>query len=318
MPNLALMKISMWHKRLGDSVTLVKMENSVDPPLELFDSDVIYASCIFTWSRKKVKLLEDFAKWRASKSPIGLAKVLVGGSGYDLTNKLADTIEHLMPDYSLYGIDYSIGFTSRGCIRNCPWCLVPKKEGSMQDYSPINEFLHPKHKKLILLDNNFLASPKWKDNLLYIIQHRLTVNFCQGLDIRLVNYDNTNLLAHVDFMNWTFKNKQLHFAFDVPNMEKAVRKGVEILKYHGIPPRKLMFYMLVGFNTIEETWFEEDMHRFNILRELGVDPFVMIYNNRKDVPILRYFARWVNKRIYKSCRWKDYEPIKKLSSVINV
>ena len=301
MPNPALMKLSAFHKKHNDSVMLVKMKDYLHPPLELFTADSMYASCIFDWSDKKVKLLTDFANWKKSKNPnFGFQ---IGGSGYNVSLTLPDEIEHTMPDYSLYGIDYSMGFTSRGCIRNCPWCIVPKKEGVIRDHASISEFHDPKHSKLILLDNNFLASPKWKDNLFHIIEHKLQVNFNQGLDIRLINDYNANLLAHCQFRNWTFKSELLHFAFDEPKIEDAVRKGVEILKTHGISPRKLMFYMLVGFNTT----FEEDIYRFNVLRELGLNPFVMIYNNRKDKPLLRHFARWVNKTVYKKCSFKNYK-----------
>jgi len=289
MGNLALMKISAYHKKRGDVVYLNR--GCLAP-------DRVYISCIFTRNRPKA---------------LGLAKlfpnseVQVGGSGVGFESTLPDEIEHMRPDYELYGVDYAMGFTSRGCIRNCPWCIVPKKEGPIRDHAPLNEFWDPRFRKVILLDNNFLASPNWYENLSKIIFWRLMVNFSQGLDIRLIDRENAGLLRMTRFYNWHFTDRVLHFAFDLPDMEPEVREGIAVLKKAGIKPRELMFYMLCGYNTS----FEEDMHRFRVLRELGVDPFVMKYNNRRDVPILNAFARWVNKRLYKVCEFEKYKRLPK-------
>jgi len=252
----------------------------------------VYISCIFSWNRGKALGIAKFYE------SLG-CEVVVGGYGIGFEFKLQDEIEHLMPDYDLYGVDFSMGFTSRGCIRNCPWCLIPKAEGPIRYHAPISEFHHPKHNKIILLDNNFLASPKWKENLFYIIERGLMVNFHQGLDIRLINDYKANLLAHTLFCTHTFQDRRLHFAFDEIGYEKAVRRGVETLKSHGIRPRLLTFYFLCGYNST----FEDDYYRYQVLRELGVDPFCMVYRppHPKEhdyptpLPLLKKFARWVNK-----------------------
>lgn len=289
-PNLALMKISAWHKKQGDNVLF---KNIACKP------DKVYISCIFSWNREKALGLAEF--WR----DLG-CEVEVGGTGIDLHKELPFEVEHTMPDYSLYGIRYSLGFTSRGCIRNCPWCIVPKKEGKIRDHAPIDEFYVPYWKKLILLDNNFLASPKWYENLKEIIARKIKVCFNQGLDIRLIDNENAKMLSQTRYYDDQFKSRRLYFAFDQPNIESEVIEGIETLKRHGVPPRHLMFYVLVGFNTT----FEEDFHRFEILNKFGTLPFIMIYNNRKDKPILRHFARWVNKRYYKIVSWQDYLKLK--------
>ena len=286
MPNLALMKISAWHKNKGDIVGF-----NISTP------DKVYISSIFSWNASKVR---------------GISKLFdciveIGGTGIDISKKLPYEIEHIMPDYDLYDIDYSMGFTSRGCIRNCPFCIVPKKEGYIREHSPFEEFLHPDHKKVILLDNNFLVSPKWKEKLEFLRDSGLMVNFNQGLDIRLINEENAGLLADIKFFNWKWTFRQLHFAWDFIEIEKEVERGIQILKNAGIKPYQLMFYILCGYNTT----FEEDMYRFKRLREWGVDPFVMIYNYQgkkkwKGDPRIPDFARWVNRRIYKSCSWEKY------------
>jgi len=294
-PNLALMKISAWHKQRGDRVYL---NVSPLPPHK------VYISCVFSWNKPRALGIAKFFEG------LGI-EVELGGSGISLNSTLPDEIEHIMPDYSLYGIDYSMGFTSRGCIRNCPWCIVPKKEGYIKDWSPLSEFLKPGHEKVILLDNNFLASPRWHENLSKLAMSNLKVNFNQGLDIRLIDQENARLLAKTRYYDWHFKNRRLHFAFDFPEIEDEVIRGIGTLKKAGIPPRHLMFYMLVGFGVepSEYTWdyfLEHDYHRFEVLDRLGVLPYVMLYNDRRDIPLLRHFERWVNGRYYKVCRFEDY------------
>jgi len=294
-PNLALMKISAWHKKRGDSVYL---DNCPSFPHK------VYISCVFSWNKPKALGMAKFFE------SLGI-EVELGGSGIGLDNFLPDEIEHIMPDYSLYGVNYSMGFVSRGCIRKCPWCIVPEKEGYIKDWAPLHEFRKPEHSKVILLDNNFLASPKWYENLVKIIAFKLKVNFSQGLDIRLIDQENARLLAKTRYYDWHFKNRRLHFAFDFPEIEDEVIRGIETLKKAKIPPRHLMFYMLVGFGVKpnEYTWdyfLEHDYHRFEVLNQLGVLPYVMLYNDRRDIPLLRHFERWVNGRYYQVCKFEDY------------
>lgn len=284
MPNLALMKLSASHKHLGNSIFFNK---NCDPK-------EVYISCIFTQNRSKaLGIARMFPQ----------AEIHLGGSGINYSSVLPDEVEHIMPDYSLYGIDYSMGFTSRGCIRNCGFCIVPKKEGMIRNNATLREFLHPDHKKVILFDNNFLASPRWRENLLEIADCGLKVSFNQGLDIRLINQENAKLLSKAKYYDWKFKNRCLYFAFDSPEIEDNVLKGIKILNQAGIPSKHLMFYMLVGY----DTEFSEDLHRFEVLNKLGVMPFIMVFNNRKDKPILRHFARWVNQLFYQFIPFEKYD-----------
>jgi len=286
------MKISATHKKQGDEVFL---QNVTNP-------DKVYISCIFSQNKPKA---------------LGIAKMFncqVEVGGYGINDiQLPYDVEHIMPDYNLYGIRYSIGFTSRGCIRNCPWCIVPKKEGYIKDHAPIDEFYVPQWKKLILWDNNFLASPKWHENLKEIIARKIKVSFNQGLDIRLIDEENAKLLSKTHYYDYKFKRPRLYFSFDTPEIEPEVSKGIETLTKAGVAPHHLMFYVLVGFNTT----FEQDYHRFEVLTKMGIKPFIMIYNNRRDKPILRHFARWVNKRYYKVCTFRHYKPLREKAKVKN-
>ncbi len=280
-PNLALMKLSAWHKARGDQVELNFL---------LGEYDLIYASCVFTKNKSRPK--------RSRRQDIYLDElpfevVMAGGTGSGSDVVLPYEIEHIMPDYSLYGCNFSMGFTSRGCIRRCPWCVVPEKEGWIQPWAWIYEFWDRRHTKIKLLDNNLLASPSWIGVLMQLASEKLEVDFNQGLDIRLIDDEKAWYLSKVRFARW------LRFSFDEPGMEKQVRQGIEMLKRRGIPPQRLSFYMLIGFDTT----FEQDMERLKLLESYGCDVFAMQYqevNNIKprvswDGPgDLEEFARWVN------------------------
>jgi len=242
-PNLALMKLSAYHKARGDEVFL---------NFPLCQPDLTYASCVFTWKAKGLNLLK--------------AGIIKGGSGIDLTTELPPEVEHTMPDYHLYpNVDFSLGFSSRGCIRKCPPCIVPEKEGYIKAWARIYEFLDPRYKRLLLLDNNFLAAPNWQETMYDLIAEDLEVDINQGLDIRLLNEDNLYYLKKL-------RTKQLRFAFDHISSEPAVRQGIELLLKHGIPSRKLSFYVLIGFKDDETA-----LDRMEILKSYKVSVYPMIF-----------------------------------------
>lgn len=296
-PNLALMKLKALHNKQGD-------ECGFDTP----NPDKVYISCIFTENKAKALGLAKF--W-------GLfdAEVEIGGCGVN-GKKLPLEVEHTCPDYDLYNVDFSLGFCSRGCIRKCPWCDIWKREGNIKVHSPLDEFL--RHKQVVLLDNNLLASPNAMDILYELMSlsrtQKLKVCFNQGLDIRLINDEVAKYLADTDFRALNFSNKRLYFAWDDLKLcpERKVVSGIEILREVGIKPYRLMFYMLVGYR--HPTLCYEDVYRFKRLLEFGVDPFVMLYNNCKD-GVLRKFARYVDQRIYKG-RWSYREDLHEIEGVI--
>jgi len=272
--NLALMKLSTYHKQKGDEVELYK-------PLWKDTYQIVFASKIFSKKDKnEMYLPEDCIK---------------GGSGFNLKVRLSEGTEHLMPDYSLYNLDYSLGFTTRGCIRNCGFCIVRQKEGYIREHAEVEEFLNPKSNVIVLLDNNFLALPSHIKKLQKYIDKGWKMDFNQGLDIRLVNEDNAELLSKLKLY------KQLRFSWDLIKDEKEVKRGLDLLIKVGVLPYKIMVFILCGYNTS----FEEDMYRYNELDALGVIPFVMVYG--KPNQKLRHFARWVNKRwLCQSATWEEY------------
>ena len=244
-PNLALMKLSAYHKAKGDEVFL---------NFPLRQPDITYASCVFTWTAKRRASVPDGA--------------IVGGSGIDLKAELPPEVEHIMPDYSLYpSVNFSLGFTSRGCIRRCPWCIVPEKEGHIKPWASIHEFWDQRHKKIILLDNNLLAAPNWREVFSELFTIDVEVDFNQGLDIRLVDDEIAFYLSKVNA-------RTLRFAFDHISYELSVRQGISLLVKRGISPSKLSFYVLVGFGG-DETALE----RMKLLSSYKVDVYPMLYKD---------------------------------------
>jgi len=292
-PNLALMKLSAFHKSRGDRISLIKMKKGI-LPISAFDfsPDIVFVSCVFPKNKKLTNTINKMFPY---------SFVIKGGYGIN-NSQLSSEIEHIMPDYELYGIDYSIGFCSRGCFRNCPWCIVPKMEGKLRDNCMIQEFHNPDHKKVVLLDNNFLASFSFKQNMNYLLEQNLKVSYNQGLDIRLINEKNVKLIAESKYYDFHFKERRLYFAWDSLEIEPTVMKGIKILKEQGIKMKDLMFYILCGFNTTHE----QDYHRIKALMNLGCKPFVMKYNGMRNDKWLNRLAKWVNRRYYKVCEFEDF------------
>jgi len=271
-PNLALMKLSAYWKSKGADVEMAS-------PLFANDGyDLLLASKVF-----------DF-----TEMPILPNRAECGGIGGDKSLKLNDEAEHVYPDYELYGIDYAMGFTSRGCNRNCPFCVVPNKEGKWKEHADIYEFWDCQD-KIMLLDNSINTDQKHFTNVcLGLIHNRIATDFSQGLDIRYLTDYQGFILSNIRL--W----KQIHFAWDSMAIEKTIREKVKILEEHRLK-NKSMFYVLIGYSTSPE----EDLYRVEELRGMGIDPFVMPYN--KHDRYQKEFARWVNhKAIFKTVKWENY------------
>lgn len=279
-PNLALMKISAWHKAKGDSV-------EVYSPLFKNEYDKIYASKIFNFS---------------DGSMLDPEKMEIGGTGYDMKKELPAEIEAMTPDYSLYDYPHSIGFTMRGCRLRCDFCVVPEKEGKPKSVMTIPEIWTQRDSDFVmLLDNDFFGNPEWEARIKEIQDLNLRVNFSQGLNIRNIKPEQAEAVASIRFSNINATAKQVHFAWDDPRHEKLIHKGIKVCTDAGIKPYQMAFYVLIGFHSTED----EDMHRIQVLRDYGCDPYVMPFN--KEDPYQKKFARWVNhKAIFKSVKWEEY------------
>ena len=282
-PNLALMKISQWHKNQGDKVEFYN-------PLWLDTYDKIYASKVFDFSDGTM-LIPD--------------KMTIGGTGWNLSINLQDKFESVDPDYTLYNYKHSIGFTMRGCRFRCKFCVVPEKEGKPKSNNTIDEIWTNRDSDfIVLLDNDFFGNPQWQKRIDEIKKYNLKVNFNQGLNIRIITDEQVKALTEVKFRTLSGKTKQVHFAWDRIFDEKLIDKGIQRCLDNGLKSYQMSFYVLIGFDTTPA----EDMYRVMKLRDYGCNPYAMPYN--KNDLYQKQFARWVNhKAIFKSVKWEDYYKI---------
>ena len=284
-PNLALMKISAWHKAKGDTVEWC---------LPICHYDIVYQAKVFDET------------YSPDIDYIPLAdKVIKGGTGYGLDNKLPDEIEHIYPDYSIYEhitTDTAYGFLTRGCPRGCQFCIVAGKEGRKSyKVADLSEFWRGQ-KHIELLDPNILACKEHPDLLQQVVDSKAWVNFNQGLDIRFTNEQNIALLNQI-------KVKEIHFAWDNPkdDLRPHFERYKQYAKHkpHG---EYGTVYCLTNFGST----MEENLYRIYTLRDLGYAPYVMIYDKPHAPREVRLLQRWCNNRIiFKSCpRFEDFDPKK--------
>lgn len=277
-PNLALMKLSAYHKAKGDTVEWV------NPLFGKYDR--VYKAKVFDFT-------PDF------NTAINAGEIIQGGTGYDLQNKLPPEIECQYPDYSIYNVaDTAYGFLTRGCPRGCKFCIVGQKEGlkSLQ-VAELSEFWRGQ-REIKLLDPNLLACENSINLLKQLKDSGAWIDFTQGLDIRLMTEEAAKLIN-------SLKVKMIHFAWD--NYEFwTYMKLRRYRKCFGFDSRKLRVYVLVNFNTS----IEQDLERIYKLKELDYEPYVMIYNKQSAPRVIRQMQRWVNNKfIFRSGnaeRFEDY------------
>lgn len=264
-PNLALMKISTYHKQRGDNVEWA---------FSLLPYDKIYMAKVFTFTP------DDLSAYTATE-------IVRGGTGYDLSSKLSAEIENCYPDYSIYGItDTAYGYLTRGCPRGCPFCIVAEKEGKQsKKVANLKDFWNGQ-KYIKLLDPNLLACPDWEELMQQLIDSKAWVDFTQGLDIRLMTKEKAEALSHI-------KCKIVHFAWDDPNDEITPQKLKEYADVLPLDSCRKKVYVLTNFNSTHR----QDLERIYRLRDIGYDPFVMVYEKWNAPKETRRLQRWCNNKI---------------------
>lgn len=316
--NLALMQLSAFHKAKGDSVDLYvhRLPNGTfrrTVPLgQDRDYDRVYQSCLFTWNAEESRRVERW--WRT-------AQLLTGGTGYDHGKAMADRsaistggIDY-MPDYSLYGIDYALGFCNRGCNRKCEFCDVWKKEGTIKParYRHPSTWVPDGFTRAMLLDNDPALYPYEQQEEIYrwFAQAGVRCSISQGIDIRCVAEDErlAPLLRELNPWSIKFNEHRVYIAWDYLGIEAAVRKGVQRLKDAGFRGRDICAYTIVGGppGSSFYTTMEQNLYRHRVLfEEYGVYPYAMPFNNGKDDPMIRHFVRWTNRMVFKSHSFEEY------------
>ena len=294
-PNLALMKISAWHKAKGDNVEFV---------FPMMHYDKIYVSKVFG---DEYSQLPDY--------PFNADEIEYGGTGFAITiengkevfhkdrdKNLPYEIEHIYPDYELYPEltrDTAYGFLTRGCCNDCSFCIVSKKEGRCSvKVADLSEFWRGQ-KHIKLLDPNILACKDRIQLLEQLRDSKASVDFTQGLDARFVTVEVANLLKEI-------KREMVHFAFDFMKNEKAIIKGLQTYRdIVGENSRETIVYMLTNYDTTHE----EDLYRIKAIQDFGFSPDVRVYRKSTAPQITKDLQRWCNNRfIYRSTKWEDYVP----------
>lgn len=279
-PNLALMKLSAWHRARGDAVEWWF-------PLKTERYDRVYSSQVFSWRAADPMLPPD---------------VETGGTGYgDLGKNLPPEIDAMPPDYSLYpDCDYALGFLTRGCPNACPWCVVPEKEGAIHAYRDWREIARPAARDMVLMDNNILACDYGVDQLASLAGSRHRIDFNQGLDARRID---APIAARLASLHWM---RHLRLACDSPSMKPIVERAIGLLRTSGIAPTRIMVYCLIRDD------ISEALDRIEFIRSLGATPFAQPYRDWRAAPHppsveQRHLARWCNhKAIFKTCTFSEY------------
>ncbi len=276
-PNLALMRLSTWHKKRGDEV-------------EWWNGftwyDQVYKSKVFTFTPDM-------------DTVITAGEIITGGTGYKDYGALPPEVEATPPDYSIYPKwDRAVGFLTRGCVRNCEWCIVPRKEGTIRPAATWEEIRRTDSRKIIFLDNNVLASGHGLEQTDRMGGQPVWVDFNQGLDARLITPETAKLLAR---LHWI---KFIRMSCDTSAMLPVIRQATAYLREAGAAPSRFWSYVLVRD-------VDEAHGIVTALRDMGVTPFAQPYrdyNGSEPTAEQMAFARWVDqKAVFRSCSWEEYK-----------
>lgn len=286
-PNLALMKLSAFHKAQGDKVGFF-----IDDP------DIVYISCIYRKNARYIKTVQNSLAFIKSEKKI---KWVYGGSGLN-DCVLPLQLELSKPDYDLYPSTYSQGFTSRGCPRKCGFCVVPKKEGKFQRMQHPVEFHDDRFDTIMLMDNNILYDFEWFQHVVeWIIDKDLTL-IEHGMDIRYLDESRLQYLVKLKLK----KNILLKFAFDNISIKNIVLTKLDMLAQYFDLRHKIMFYVYMDNDTDSE--FDSALTRINILRNAGTNAFLMYNIDRPRSQRVKDLGRWCNrKNLYWKMEFAEYK-----------
>ena len=292
-PNLALMRISAYHKRKGDEVEWWWTD--------FVHYDIVYMSKVFS-DAYSPDVPEPLNADKVIKSGTGYAISLVGGKEvYDKSKDpdLPPEIERMFPDYSIYPqYNFAVAMTSRGCPRGCSFCHVAAKEGKCAvKVANVSDFWSGQN-LIKVLDPNITALPQKDKHDLFqqYIDTKAQIDFTQGLDIRLITDADITLINKM-------RIKDIHFAWDNPKDDLAPKFKMWAEKFRR-NSNIGMVYCLTNFNST----MEENLYRIYTLRDLGYDPYVMVYDKPHAPKEINALQRWCNnKLIFKSCpKFEDY------------
>lgn len=275
-PNLALMRLSAWHKAQGDAV---EWWNG------FAHYDRVYLSKVFTFTPDHDTVVDA-------------DEIITGGTGYKDYGTLPPEVEAMFPDYSIYPqYKQAIGFLTRGCVRSCPWCIVPRKEGSIRPAADWEQLKRPDSRELVLMDNNVLACSHGVEQIRRMGREKVWVDFNQGLDARLITPETAALLAKLHWIRF------LRLSCDTSAMLPVIEQAAAYLREAGVAPSRFWCYVLVQD-------VAEAHSRVLALEKMGFDLFAQPYRDYdggEPTAEQKAFARWVNvKSVHRSCVWENY------------
>lgn len=280
-PNLALMKISAWHKAHGDDVEWWN---------PLYKYELVYSSKVFDFTPDNPYLPENTIR---------------GGTGYrdiPINNTLPDEVDNMRPDYSIYpDCDYAIGYLTRGCVRNCRWCVVPKKEGMIRPYRHWEEIVRTDTDKLVLMDNNILACAHGLSELDALAGSEYRIDLNQGMDARLVTNDVAHLLARLKWIRY------IRFSCDTKAQIEPVCKTIESLGRYGVKPYRVFIYLLVTPDIQDAVTRVEALKKY-----AGINLYAQAERNERlgimpSAEQLEFAQRYIYGGSYRKMTWEEYK-----------
>ena len=279
-PNLALMKISAWHKRLGDTVEWW---------IPTTHYDRVYSSKVFDFTPDNPYLPDDAIR---------------GGTGYrdlPMDQELPLEIDNMYPDYSIYpDCDYAIGYITRGCPNHCRWCIVPKKEGQIRPYRNWQDIVRSDTDKLVLMDNNILACSYGIEQLERMIGSGYRIDLNQGMDARLVDNYIAGILARLKWIRF------IRFSCDQKSQIEPIRRTIELLGKHGIRPYRIFVYLLVTADIEDATERVEALKGYkaiNLYAQAERNERLGVMPNKAQ---LEFQQRYMYGGCYRSETWLEY------------
>jgi hypothetical protein len=283
-PNLALMKLSAWHKQQGDTIEWWSAWDN-----DRYDR--IYSSNVFSFTPTN-QYLPDCTVY--------------GGTGYGLYDELLPEIDAIYPDYTIYpDCDYAIGYLTRGCPYNCEWCVVPRKEGVIRPYRTWEQIRRHDTDKLVLMDNNILACEHGIQQLETLVGSGLKIDLNQGLDASLVDRHIAEILSK---LRWI---ERIRFSCDTMAKANAVANAAKLLTEYGVRPGRLFVYLLVRRDV------DDAARRVEALQKLGAITIYAMPERNEGVPPpnaeqLEFAQRYIYGGSWRKESWDAYKRKRKL------
>lgn len=278
--NLAIRRMWAYHEKCGCSVEVRNLEYGFYPHNK---------TCLINGEGYAQVCVSNIFETNAYRvEVINCDHVFYGGVGSrDTAARLPDEIERTPPKYT---DDETVahGFITRGCIRKCYFCKVPKHEGNIRAYRDVNEVVG-NFKRAVFMDNNILAWSGANDALQWLVEHGTRCEFNQGLDIRLCNDENLSLLAALNYRG------EYTFAFDDVSYMPMIERKFELVRKYLSKPWQCRFYVYVG----PQMQPIDTVRRVEWCRDHKVLPYVMrdaaVYRTGSDISeFYTDLAAWCN------------------------